>query len=1308
MATESTVATLSSSTTTTTSVLPTETTKEQINGTRLQIFRGLSEETCLDRFHNNDTQSFSRDPNTLYLELQEKISPINRLKKQRVLKQDQYDLLIPPSGDTVDSTKFDITLLMVLLTNFCGFKYPMKNWIPQGTDINTFANIVRVKRTRDEVQHKPFEVSDAEFKRIVPLFEQPLLALGVSQEKIDNVLKMRIIDEETKQTLEKYEKSQTSFNHNYIPPVANFFSRDTELKELHNKLINSFGSKFGAVLSGFPGVGKSETARQYWVKYGKSSYEDIIVWVNAENAATMESEFQDIGEECGIQKIKKPDGNYVETKKLVDLVYRHYAAKLTTSPRKVLFVFDGADDQNVLNQFLPKSIDYAPYILITSQCTSWDQRFDYLELQVFSNEDALRFFTKNISSTQKVNAKEVEELLSKISCHPLALQQALSYIQKNLITVENYMSLLDQNKEMLSEGADQVGNPSINNTMTISINRLRMIDQDAVNLLDFLAHLDGKEIKKGFLLMFFKSDQFKLNKTLSLLRKYSIVNFNTNVNSSMEFSEQVIRIHSLTQCFLESSQTHTDVLKHLENIADIFIKDLQACQKNAKPQNGKLWLNHFYKICENDSKKSTILNCFVEVNQKLLENFFLARGNYSKLSEFFQYICEHQKLMHGEKHPVYLKTRYFLAESLYRIHERNEALKIIEHTISSQLEIIGPLDIDYLESKSTLAVCLMEGTEDKMEKAFHINKEIKEALTETKRTCHKLYGETLHNIAFFYITKKEFKTAIQLYKEVEEVKLKTLGQTNESYLTTKHNLALCYQKTEEFETAIRLYKEVEEMQLKILGPTHTSYLTTKSNLAWCYLKTEEFQTAIRFYKEVEEEQLKTLGPTHDSYLTTKHNLALCYREPEESDTAIRLYKEVEEVQLKTLGPTHDSYLTTKHNLASCYQETEEFQTAIRLYKEVEEEKLKSLGPTHESYLTTKHKLAICYQKTKESETAIRLYKEVEEVQLKTLGPTHESYLTTKDNLASCYQETEEFQTAIRLYKEVEEEKLKSLGPTHESYLTTKHKLAICYQKTEEFETAIRLYKEVEEEWLETLGPTHDSYLTTKHNLASCYQDTKKFETAIRLYKEVEEVQLETLGPTHESYLTTKHNLAWCYQKTEEFETAIRLYKEVEEEWLKTLGPTHESYLTTKHNLAWCYQKTKEFETAIRLYKEVEEEWLKTLGPTHKSYLTTKHNLAWCYQKTEEFETAIRLYKEVEEEWLKTLGPTHKSYLTTKHNLAWCYQKTEEFETAIQLYKEVEEEKLKTLGPTNESYLTTKRNLAWCLKKKKSSSIQLFE
>ena len=661
--------------------------------------------------------SFSRDPHELYLELQQKKSQINQLKKRRVLKQDQYDLLIPPSGNKVESTKFDITLLMILLINFCGFEYPEKDWIRQSSDTDTFANIVRVKQQRDKLQHMPFKVSDTEFNRIVPLFTTPLLALGILQERIDNVLQMRIMDEETKLVLAKYKESQSSFNYNFIPSVANFFSRNKELKDLHDKVTSSLGTKRGVVLCGMPGLGKSETARRYWLQNGNTtSYEDIIVWLNAESAATLESDFQQIGNRCGLIELTQKNKKSFTIMETIDSVYRHFAAKQTKLRRKVLFVFDGADDHDLAIKFLPKSIDYSPHILITSQYTEWGSQFDHLELKVFDNEEALQFILHNTTMSHDKEIENAKMLLDEISCHPLALQQVVSYMKANSMDIEGYRGLLNQHtKQMFSESVDGGIRMSIDNTMSVSIKRLRNMDKDAADLLDFIAHLDGKVIKKGLLLMYFKDDIYKLNKTLTLLRQYSIINFE---NTSTCFDEQVIRIHSLVQKYLESNQTSQTYSEQLERIANIFIDDLKACEAAKKNLAGKFWMIHFLKIIDDESKKSTFLNHFLYGQGVLYELFLYNNVAFDQFFKICKYISEYQKELHGSNNREYLK--YF------ELNECKEALDMIKCTLESQIAIDDCSMMEIARSKSLLAEFLQEiGNYDE---ALILKKELKETI----------------------------------------------------------------------------------------------------------------------------------------------------------------------------------------------------------------------------------------------------------------------------------------------------------------------------------------------------------------------------------------------------------------------------------------------------------------------------------------------------------------------------------------------------------------------------------------------------
>ena len=122
-------------------------------------------------------------------------------------------------------------------------------------------------------------------------------------------------------------------------------------------------------------------------------------------------------------------------------------------------------------------------------------------------------------------------------------------------------------------------------------------------------------------------DMYDLNKMLTLLREYFIIAFGTN--TELEYKDQIIRIHSLTQLFIESNHTYNDISNQLKKIAHIFIRNLIACESNKDSQAGKYWLNHFFKIYDNVVKKPLLLKSFLG-NEALLSNILKTRGYHQK------------------------------------------------------------------------------------------------------------------------------------------------------------------------------------------------------------------------------------------------------------------------------------------------------------------------------------------------------------------------------------------------------------------------------------------------------------------------------------------------------------------------------------------------------------------------------------------------------------------------------------------------------------------------------------------------------
>ena len=403
------------------------------NRLRLQLLREKIEEVLLRRFH----EKFPEDQAKLYDELIKTANKnkMNSLLEKKKIHQDDYNKVIPPYGCFVDSKNFDVPLLLVLLINLCD----------KSKDHEATYN--ELKKNRNLIQHGS---STEEFEKIFKPVKKSLMAIGATDAEVDKIKTIKIVDEQTKEDIKKMEKTVEVFNYNCSPPMKNFFGREKEIKNLHQLLIESFNDDMlGVAVTGCGGNGKSETARQYWKIHGKIYY-DSVIWIDCQNTTLIENSFRTVSERCGMQKSKLNE--------VVESVYKHFLKrKDPKKQRKVLFIFDNVQDQEMLKDFLPKQS--APHILITSQCQQWDDRcFNVLPLDVFSEEDALKFLENSIKEYQRTDPNDNLKLVRELGFHPVKMHKAFSYIIDNKMSVKRYLPLYETREtELMSEPTAPLG-----------------------------------------------------------------------------------------------------------------------------------------------------------------------------------------------------------------------------------------------------------------------------------------------------------------------------------------------------------------------------------------------------------------------------------------------------------------------------------------------------------------------------------------------------------------------------------------------------------------------------------------------------------------------------------------------------------------------------------------------------------------------------------------------------------------------------------------------------------------------------------
>ena len=225
---------------------------EKTNGSklsRLLIDGGTTVlRTIFDRYHPSNRLSAGLKAHFLVLD---------ELRRRSVLRPAQWVKLFPCGGAAPDSKKFDITLLIVLLTNICGLPPPRKGWFakPSPGDKSLGANIIRLKFFRNELYGhvSSTSIDTPTFSSLWKKISGTLVALGLNQTDI-NLLKeekcgaddyLDVLtnwvksEEEIKSDLAKLRRSQSTTQHS-IKEV-----RDTQLED--HKMLQDSMSVLGEV-----------------------------------------------------------------------------------------------------------------------------------------------------------------------------------------------------------------------------------------------------------------------------------------------------------------------------------------------------------------------------------------------------------------------------------------------------------------------------------------------------------------------------------------------------------------------------------------------------------------------------------------------------------------------------------------------------------------------------------------------------------------------------------------------------------------------------------------------------------------------------------------------------------------------------------------------------------------------------------------------------------------------------------------------------------------------------------------------------
>ncbi|KAF2259631.1 hypothetical protein CC78DRAFT_502933, partial [Lojkania enalia] len=352
-------------------------------------------------------------------------------------------------------------------------------------------------------------------------------------------------------------KHKIDFTLRGVPVVSQFVSRDTEMQQLKQLLLDEIPTKSRrrvVVLYGLGGVGKTQLA----VEFAREHHRRFsgIFWLDGSSEASLARSFVGMMQRLPRDELiaggaEMPKHSATD----VDVAVRKCLQWLSLSSNDHwLLIYDNVD-RNYLDKDDQQAYNvnnYFPYadhgsILITSRLASLQTYGSGVKVGRVSTEQA-RIILEN--NARRV-IEDVDIVLKCLDGLPLALTQAGSYLRETNMSALAYKKRYKETWEhlMKSQGhypLEEYGNRSVLTTWTMSYEQARRESEEAAHLLKLWGFLDcgelwyelvaagsclADEIQIPMWLHKIAGDELEFANAVGLLSRYSLIDANEDTGS---------------------------------------------------------------------------------------------------------------------------------------------------------------------------------------------------------------------------------------------------------------------------------------------------------------------------------------------------------------------------------------------------------------------------------------------------------------------------------------------------------------------------------------------------------------------------------------------------------------------------------------------------------------------------------------------------------------------------------------------------------------------------------------------------------
>ncbi|KXJ26120.1 uncharacterized protein LOC114575361 [Exaiptasia diaphana] len=978
---------------------------------------------------------------------------LKTLRKKHLLKTPQWNMLYPPSPGVPSSTSFDITLLFLLLRNTCGLRPPATGWdaAPIEADKSPEADLIRVKQCRNEIIcHKnAAELSDAEFETHWAEIESALIRLGGSQYEPEiQSLKIKSVDPDNelylnhllqsweegedkkfdalKEDIEQLRAGLQSLRKDYnedgraqnlseqlnsfcnLPqkPSHDVVNRHEEvsmtLKEIHELTKKYPDHVTVTYLSGNPGCGKSELARQVGEKhfdnFNKEESSKFVATLNGSNLETLRQTYMELADDLQCDKSALMTGltagNTSQEQKLIEL--KSFIITKVKRYSSWLMIVDNVEDVQMVSKFIPRSGDRLTHgkghILITTQdkqsIPPCDTHAHHIQLSLGMNlHDAVQ--SLHTISRFSCNDEVAEKVCKKLDFQPLALACAAVYMRQTCYTDpamnwERYLEEVEKGNTTSADEFYEKANLAYQRSMTTAVKMAveTIIDKSQVMLhtFEFMAAIAPEFISLDHVLNYVLqcTPERNKNSVAAEITSSSLIVTMRNGSKRLHIRIHQVFYHILQSVYQAKFWQPIDEFSFLMKFVEVFsyVKDMDKTALKFTEETGPL-IPHFVYFSDKVKRyfeRHEVVKVLNEANRYGVhyQSTKLFTHQYIPLLIFLtgsvSYLCEkHGKYgttralleisyclidsaYQGSNHPDVAATLNSLGTELANLGEHNQA----KHCCEKSLEITQSF---YNSNHPEVAVTLNNlgkvldnlgnYNEAKVchEKALAIEKSTYGSNSpEVASTLNNL-GTVLHNLG-------TLNQAKECYEKALAIEESNFGNNHPELASTLNNLGTILDDLGKHYEAQTCYEKALAIEETTYGSNHPEVAATLNNLGTVLDNLGKYEEALRCYLRALAIKVSTYGIHHPEVASTLCNLGTMLDTMGNFDDAKKCYEISLEIEESTYGRNHPEVASTLCNLGTAFANLGEFIQAKKCYLNALEIEEKTYGSNHIELATT--------------------------------------------------------------------------------------------------------------------------------------------------------------------------------------------------------------------------------------------------------------------------------------------------------------------------------------------------------------------